>query len=73
MCAFSETMVHCVFLAAHLEVFVQDVREVGSLDKPAIRDDLSLQPLDHATSQLIAVSSIAYNCRGGSIFMGQQN
>lgn len=73
MCALTETMVQRVFLAAYLEVFVQDVREVGSLDKPAIRNDLSLQPLDHATSQLIAVSSITNNCRGGKILMGQQN
>lgn len=56
---------------AHLEVFEQDVREVGSLDKPAVWDDLSLQPLDNTTPQLIAVSGVAHNCSGGNIFIGQ--
>lgn len=55
---------------AHLEVLEQDVREVGSLDKPAVWDNLSLQPLDHTTPQLIAVSSIADHCRGGNISIG---
>lgn len=48
---------------AHLEVFQQDIREVGPLDKPAVWDNLSLQPLDHAAPQLIAVSSVAHHCR----------
>lgn len=57
-----------VFLAAHLEVLEQDVSEVGSLDKPAVWDDLGLEPLDDATPQLIAVSSIAHHCGGWGDF-----
>lgn len=44
---------------AHLEVLEQDVREVGALDKPAIWDNLGLQPLDHTAPQLVAVRSVA--------------
>lgn len=47
---------------AHLEVFEQDVREVGALGQPAAWDDLGLQPLDHAAPQLVAVSSVAHHC-----------
>lgn len=53
---------------AYLEVFEQDVREVGSLNEPAVWDDLSLQPLDHTTPQLIAVGSIANHCRDWKYF-----
>ena len=51
----------------HLEVSLQDVGEVGSFDKPAIGDNLSLQPLDHATPQFIAVGGVAHHCRPGTI------
>lgn len=77
MCAVIDTKVHTVFLQpnrkeAYLEVFEQNVREVGSLGKPAVRDNLSLQPLDHTTPQLIAVSSVAYHCMGGNISIRQR-
>lgn len=65
LCALIETRVHPK--EAHLEVFEQDVREVGSLGEPAVWDDLSLQPLDHTAPQLVAVSSVANHCRGGNI------
>lgn len=47
---------------AHLEVFEQDVGEVGSLDKPAVRHDLGVQPLNHTAPQLVAVGGVANNC-----------
>lgn len=47
---------------AHLEVFEHDVREVGPLGKPAVWDNLGLQPLDHTAPQLVAVSSVAHHC-----------
>lgn len=49
----------------HLEVFQQNVREVGPLDEPAVWDNLSLQPLDHTAPQLIAVGRVAHHCRAG--------
>lgn len=57
---------------AHLEVFEQDVREDGALDKPAVWDNLSLQPLDQAAPQLIAVSSVAHHCRSRTGFHSTQ-
>lgn len=55
-------MLSCPFGHTNLEVLEQDVGELVALGEPAVRHDLRLQPLDHATAQLVTVAQVTHNC-----------